>query len=234
MFRRFFPGSRRQCGTLRLHRWKWTIVPAVVLLALMFLNSPLRAAPIEAGTVQTLVSQRNVDELKKLGRDVLPVMARLYESSNEADRTRIAEAFYQLGWKSAEAKRVLMKDVHTQNQYLRLQVQWALGRVSSDLDVVEVLLSNMQNDSNPLFRDKAACALAYDQIHLTEKQKVRLYQGLIQSLKDAKPDVRRIALLALSIQTGQTKNFNADAPAAQRDVSIREWERWLEEYKSNL
>jgi len=200
----------------------------------MFLNSPLRAAPIEAGTVQTLVSQRNVDELKKLGRDVLPVMARLYESSNEADRTRIAEAFYQLGWKSAEAKRVLMKDVHTQNQYLRLQVQWALGRVSSDLDVVEVLLSNMQNDSNPLFRDKAACALAYDQIHLTEKQKVRLYQGLIQSLKDAKPDVRRIALLALSIQTGQTKNFNADAPAAQRDVSIREWERWLEEYKSNL
>jgi hypothetical protein len=85
-----------------------------------------------------------------------------------------------------------------------------------------------------LFRDKAACALAYDQIHLTEKQKVRLYQGLIQSLKDSKPDVRRIALLALSIQTGQTKNFNADAPAAQRDASIGEWEKWLEEYKSNL
>ena len=172
--------------------------------------------------------------MKKLGRDVLPVLARLYESSNEADRTNIAEAFYQLGWKSAEAKRVLMKDAHTQNQFLRLQVQWALGRVSNDVDVVEVLLNNMQNDSNPLFRDKAACALAYDQIHLTEKQKVRLYQGLIQSLRDSKPDVRRIALLALSIQTGQTKNFNADAPVAQREASVREWEKWLEEYKSNL
>jgi hypothetical protein len=234
MFRSFFPGSKFQFGVLRVHRWNWTIVLVPALLALVSLNWPLQAAPIEAGTVQTLVSQRKVDELKKLGRDVLPVMARLYESSNESDRTHIAEAFYQLGWKSAEAKRVLMKDVHTQNQYLRLQVQWALGRVSNDVDVVEVLLSNMQNDSNPLFRDKAACALAYDQIHLTEKQKVRLYQGLIQSLKDSKPDVRRIALLALSIQTGQTKNFNADAPAAQRDASIGDWEKWLEEYKSNL
>jgi HEAT repeat protein len=205
-----------------------------VLLTFVFLSASVQAAPIETNTVRTLVSQRRIDELKKLGREVLPVMARLYESSNEADRTRIAEMFYQLGWKSAEAKQALLKDVHTQNQYLRLQVQWALGRVSNDVDVVQVLLNNMQNDSNPLFRDKAACAPAYDQIHLTEKQKVRLYQGLIQSLRDSKPDVRRIALLALSIQTGQTKSFNADAPAAQREASIREWEKWLEEYKSNL
>jgi len=204
------------------------------LLVFVSLSTMLLAAPIETNTVQALVSQRRIDELKKLGREVLPIMARVYESSNEADRTQIAEAFYQLGWKSAEAKRVLMKDVHTENQYLRLQVQWALGRVSSDADVVEVLLSNMQNDSNPLFRDKAACALAYDQIHLSEKQKVRLYQGLIQSLRDSKPDVRRIALLALNIQTGQTKNFNPDAAPNQREASIREWEKWLEEYKSNL
>ena len=45
-------------------------------------------------------------------------------------------------------------------------MQWALGRVSDDPDVVDVLLENMQNDPCPLFRDKAACALAYDQIHL--------------------------------------------------------------------
>jgi len=211
-----------------------TIVYFAVLLAFSSATGRLHAAPVEMATVRTLVTERKLDELKKLGRDVLPVMARLYESSNETERTRIAESFYQLGWKSAEAKQVLMKDVHTQNQYLRLQVQWALGRVSNDVDVVEVLLNNMQNDSNPLFRDKAACALAYDQIHLTEKQKVRLYQGLIQSLRDAKPDVRRIALLALSIQTGQTKNFNPDAPADQREARIREWEKWLEEYKSNL
>jgi hypothetical protein len=227
-------GSKPQFAALGLHHWNWTFVHLPLLLAIVSLKGPQQAAPIEMGTVQALVSQRKVDELKKLGRDVLPVMTRLYESSNETDRTNIAQAFYQLGWKSAEAKRVLMKDVHTQNQYLRLQVQWALGRVSNDVDVVEVLLNNMQNDSNPLFRDKAACALAYDQIHLTEKQKVRLYQGLIQSLRDSKPDVRRIAVLALSIQTGQTKNFSADAPVAQRENSIREWEKWLEEYESNL
>ena len=38
------------------------------------------------------------------------------------------------------------------------------------------------NDSNALFRDKAACALAYDQIHLTDEQKVQLYEGLISGL----------------------------------------------------
>jgi len=217
----------------RGHLRDWVFTPVAALAALVSLNV-LQAAPADMSAVQTLVSQRKVDELKKLGPGVLPAMTRLYESSDEAARTSIAEMFYQLGWKSAEAKRALMKDVHTQNQYLRLQVQWALGRVSSDVDVVEVLLSNMQNDSNPLFRDKAACALAYDQIHLTEKQKVRLYQGLIHSLRDSKSDVRRIALLALSIQTGQTKNFNADAPVVEREASIREWERWLDEYKSNL
>jgi hypothetical protein len=225
---------KAQFAASKVHRRNRTIFYVPLLLVFVSLTLPLQAAPIEIGTIQTLVSQRKVDELKKLGPGVLPVMARLYESSNEAERTNIAETFYRLGWKSEEAKRVLMKDVHTQNQYLRLQVQWALGRVSNDVDVVEVLLSNMQSDSNPLFRDKAACALAYDQIHLTEKQKVRLYQGLIQSLRDSKPDVRRIALLALSIQTGQTKNFNPDAPADQREASIREWEKWLEEYKSNL
>jgi HEAT repeat protein len=234
MFLNLLAEMKAQFAASKVHRRNRTIFYVPLLLVFVSLTLPLQAAPIEIGTIQTLVSQRKVDELKKLGPGVLPVMARLYESSNEAERTNIAETFYRLGWKSEEAKRVLMKDVHTQNQYLRLQVQWALGRVSNDVDVVEVLLSNMQSDSNPLFRDKAACALAYDQIHLTEKQKVRLYQGLIQSLRDSKPDVRRIALLALSIQTGQTKNFNPDAPNDQREASIREWEKWLEEYKSNL
>ena len=191
-------------------------------------------APIEPMVVASLIAQGKTAAVRALGRGVLPVMVRLYESSDQVQRTRIAETFYQLGWKSPAAKRVLMKDVHTSNQSLRLQVQWALGRVSSDDDVVDVLLENMENDANPLFRDKAACALAYDQIHLTEKQKVRLYEGLIQALSDPKVDVRRIALRALGIHTGQTKGFNPEAQVAERENSIRQLKRWFEEYQSNL
>jgi hypothetical protein len=172
----------------------------------------LQARPqVSAVKVHELVSQRNISGLKAVGPQVLPVMAQLYTSSNQSQRANIAELFYQLSWKSPEAKRVLMQDIHTQDEHLRLQVQWALGRVSSDLDVVDVLLSNMRNDANPLFRDKAACALAYDQVHLTEKQKVRLYEGLIHSLSDSKVDVRQIALLALSIQTGQVSGDSGSA-----------------------
>lgn len=190
------------------------------------------ADPAPAATVRTLVSQGNVSALKQLGMGVLPIMVDLYRSASEADRANIAAAFYGLGWKSPEAKRALAPDVHTNNQALRIQVQYALGRVSGDADVVDVLLDNMQNDANPLFRDKAACALAYDQIHLTEKEKVRLYDGLIQALNDSKLDVRSIAALALSIQTGQTKGFNANGTPSQRDASIRDWRKWLDEYRS--
>ena len=151
-------------------------------------------------------------------------MAQLYQSAGESNRASIAAAFYGLGWKSPDAKRVLTPDVHIANQALRIQVQYALGRVSSDADVVDVLLDNMQNDANPLFRDKAACALAYDQIHLTEREKVRLYDGLIRALSDSKLDVRSIAALALSIQTGQTKGFDANADAGRRDA----WSRMAE------
>jgi hypothetical protein len=209
---------------------------ALLLLVLNLGHESLLASPptdsVPVATVRTLVSQGNVSALKSLGAGVLPVMAQLYRTASESDRISLAEAFYGLGWKSPEAKRVLTPDVHTANQALRIQVQYALGRVSSDSDVVDVLLDNMQNDANPLFRDKAACALAYDQIHLTEREKIRLYDGLIQALSDPKLDVRSIAALALSIQTGQTKGFNANGTPAQRDASVREWRKWLDEYRS--
>ncbi len=194
----------------------------------------LQAIQAPDAKIQALVAQGNVNGLKRIGPAVLPALAQLYESSKEGQRATIAWMFYELGWKSPEAKKVLMRDVQTQNSKLRLQVQWALGRVSNDDDVVEVLLNNMQNDSNPLFRDKAACALANDQIHLTKKQKARLFEGLIHALGDPKVQVRSIALLALQIQTGQTKNFNPNGSSVEREASIQEWKRWLEEYKSQL
>lgn len=180
-----------------------------------------------------LLPEPRIDDLKARGPAVLPAIARLYERSNAQDRAVIATAFYRLGWKSADAKRVLMQDVHTDDQNLRLQVQWALGRVSNDPDVVDVLLDNMQHDGNPLFRDKAACALANDQIHLTQEQRIYLFGRLIQALRDPNPQVRDIAIRVLAIHTGQTKGYEPNAPLGQREQRIQAWERWLEEYKAN-
>jgi HEAT repeat protein len=172
--------------------------------------------------------------IQAMGPGVMAELARLYASSSEADRTAIASVFYALGWPSAEAKRALMADAHTKNQALRLQVQWALGRVSADPDVVDVLLDNMQNDLEPLFRDKAACALAHDQIHLSPAQKVRMLEGLIGSLDDPKPQVRQIASLALQILTGQTKGFNPAGGVGTQQSAIDAWRAWLAEYKVHL
>ena len=197
--------------------------------------APSGEAPEDEKQVAALLFPRvDLEALKGKGPGVLPIMVRLYERSDEERRTTLATAFYGLGWKSPDAKRVLMRDAHTQNQELRLQVQWALGRVSSDQDVVDVLVDNMRTDPNPLFRDKAACALAHDQIHLTDAQKVHLYGRLIQALRDQEPQVRAIASQALQIQTGQSKGYRPDAPPEEREASIRLWERWLQEYRSNL
>jgi HEAT repeat protein len=186
-------------------------------------------------SLRSLVLAGNFAAVKEMGQGVLPQLMHLYDSAaDETERARIANAFYQLGWKSDDARRVLLKDVHTSNQELRLAVQYALGRVSDDPGVVDALLANMQDDANPLFRDKAACALAYDQIHLSEAQKVRLYAGLIHALRDAKPQVRAIAIQALEIHTGQRKGFFPQAPDAERAAAIAAWEAWIARYQENL
>src|SRR5262245_53679560 len=172
--------------------------------------------------------------IQALGPGVMPDLARLYSSSSESERATIASVFYALGWKSAEAKRAMMADAHTSSQALRLQVQWALGRVSADPDVVDVLLDNMQNDIEPLFRDKAACALANDQIHLTPAQKARLYEGLIGALGAPKPQVRQTAILALQTLTGQSKGFDPGPAAGTQQAAIQAWKAWLAEYKAQL
>jgi HEAT repeat protein len=188
-----------------------------------------------AAQLHQWVTGRNVAAIRALGRPVLPKLVQLYETArDDSFKARVAETLYQLGWESAEAKRALMKDVHTPNQDLRLQVQWALGRVSHDQDVVDTLIANMRNDPNPLFRDKSACALAHDQIHLTEQQKIRLFGALIEALRDDKYDVRNIAVMALQIHTGQTKGFNPGASPADREQKIKVWQTWLAQYKAGL
>jgi hypothetical protein len=168
------------------------------------------------------------------GPAAMPELVRLYGRSGPAERATLAQVFYNLGWKSEEAKRALMQDVHTQDSTLRLQVQWALGRVSDDPAVVDVLLENMRNDPVPLFRDKAACALAYDQVHLAPAQKLRLFEGLIGALEDPKLQVRQVALQALAILTRQTKGFQPEGAPATRAAAVAAWRQWLAEYRANL
>jgi hypothetical protein len=184
--------------------------------------------------VEQAVAADDLEAIKAMGPSVMPRLVRMYGAADEERRQRLANIFYRLGWKSEEAKDALMKDVHTPNRGLRLEVQWALGRVSNDVSVVDVLLDNMQNDAQLLFRDKAACALASDQIHLTPAQKVHLYEGLIRALDDPKVDVRRIAALVLQIQTGQDKGFRFAGPPEARARAVEAWRQWLAEYRSQL
>jgi hypothetical protein len=69
---------------------------------------------------------------------------------------------------------------------------------------------------------------------LSEHQKVRLFGGLIEALRDDKYDVRQIALTALQIHTGQTKGFDPGASWANREQKIKVWLTWLDQYKSGL
>jgi len=215
--------------SVRGPRWWW--FPAVVVAVAPLLEAPALAAGVD---LRAAALAGDWKQVQALGPGVLPSLARLYASSSEKEKATIAYVFYQLGWKSPEAKRALMADVHTQDQALRLQVQWALGRVSDDPDVVDVLLENMQHDPLPLFRDKAACALASDQIHLAPAQKVRLFEGLIHALDSETPQVRQIALQALQILTGQTKGYQPGGDPEPRRRAVVEWKRWLAEYRSNL
>jgi HEAT repeats len=209
------------------------LLPLLLLVPLA--SQAASGQDVSPAQLQNWVSSHNIAAIKALGPAVLPKLAGLYEgATDESLKARIAQTLYELSWKSPHAKAALMKDAHTPNPDLRLQVQWALGRVSNDQEVVDTLLANMRGDSNPLFRDKAACALAYDQIHLTEPQKVRLFGALIEALRDDKLDVRSIALQALSIHTGQSKGFNPNASRAEREDRIRVWKQWLDEYRSGL
>ncbi|HKR66083.1 MAG TPA: hypothetical protein VJZ00_20295 [Thermoanaerobaculia bacterium] len=205
------------------------------LAALLLFAVSLNASDDLATRVRAAMTPApNIEALRAIGPTAMPQLVAMYRAASEDQRAEIAETFYQLGWKSEEAKAALLEDVNTRNRALRIQAQYALGRVSDDSDVVMTLARIMQTDADPLFRDKAACALAYDQIHLSEAQKVRLYEQVIKALRDPKPDVRRIAAQVLRIQLGQSKGYDPNAPADEREKAVKAWERWLADYASSL
>lgn len=202
-------------------------------IGLLLLLGAAPAAAVSEAEVDALVGDwGRFGELEALGPEVLPVLARLYEREADPERRRtLANVFYRLGWESPEAKRVLLHDLDTDHVGLRLAVQWALGRVSGDDDVVPRLLEIMRHDPNPLFRDKAACALASDQIHLDPHERVRLLRGLVDSLESPLAQVRALGIKALKVQTGQRKGFRANGPPDAREDSIERWREWLASYE---
>jgi len=215
-------------------RWK---APLSAVLTVLSLICWVSVGAVERADIDRLVMAKNIDvrAVKGHGEAAMPILVALYKDTDDnLKRAKIAWLFYQLGWQSEAAKDAMLKDVYTNDRDLRLQVQWALGRVSGDDRIVDVLLGTMQDDKNPLFREKAACALASDQIHLTPKQRYKLLQGLVAALNDPKLDVRRNAIQALQIQTGQTKGFNASANDAERLAKIQVWKTWLADYYANL
>jgi HEAT repeat protein len=209
-----------------------------LFLMLLFLSSSTALAAelpeAKREAIVAILDSAEYERLKPLTPGVFDDLLVLYPASDISRRAQIANALYFLSIKSERARELLLKDVYADDQQLRLAVQWALGRVSDDEIVVKTLLDTMQNDPNPLFRDKAACALAHDQVHLTEKQNLLLLEGLILALNDEKDDVRRIAILALQIKTGQTKDFDPSASHPQRAPALARWEEWLTDYKRNV
>lgn len=180
------------------------------------------------------IPNEDIQAIRAIGPEAIDPILQQYEKGNEQQRARLAWLLWRLGAKSERATELLLQDVRTQDTRLRLNVQYALGSVSNDKIVVEALLDNMRNDDNPLFRDNAACALAYDQMHLDEHQKYYLFRGLIDGLSDEKYQVRKIAIKALEIQTGQRMDYVAKASLEERNASIARWNQWLQEYQQSL
>lgn len=241
----FTSTSKRRAGQLGIlsgmdrRSFAYVVLGCVCVLS----AAPLvvRADAVVADPLQRIVAKAeadpsDIDTLRKLGAAALSELAKIYERSDPDTKVRIARLFYKLGSESRDAKRVLMRDVHTNHPTLRLEVQWALGRVSADDDVVDVLVDNMNHDANALFRDKAACGLANDQIHLNPRQRARLLRKVIASLASSTAQVRTIAKQVLQILTGQNdaKGFNPTGPEQERQVAIARWQRWLAEYEANL
>lgn len=185
--------------------------------------------------VTLALDANNLEGLREIGPEAIPALVFVYETGDDELRTRLAHTFRDLAWVSPQLEATLMRDLQARSVDLRLAVLYALGRVSDDPQVVDTLLDMLQNDPNPLFRDKAACALAYDQVHLEQPaEKLHLYEGLIEALSNPRQQVQALAIQALSILTGETKGFHPAFPPEKQQRSIEMWQRWLAETRASL
>jgi hypothetical protein len=183
----------------------------------------------------TAVAHDDYQSLRERGPAILPQLVALYRSSPDPHaRAAVARAFYVLGWPSEEAKSAMLADLGTLDEELRSQVQWALGRVSNDPVVVDRLLDRMEHDAKPLFRDKAACALANDQTHLDPAARFALAERVVERLDSPDAEMRSLAINILRVLTGQAKGFIPSAPTEFRQKAVARWHAWLDDYRRSL
>ncbi len=214
----------------------------LVVLSLVLLAAPAAQAqapvledPAGARSLADLVAAQDVEGLRRHGESVVPHLIALYRRGDQAERANLAWLFYHLGYRSEALREVLWNDLDSRHPDLRIWAQYAVGRVSDREEVVDRLFEIMRRDGEKfLFRDKAACGLAYDQIHLSDRQRARLFLLLVGALADPDPTTRRLAIQVLQVHTGQTKGYDADAPLAERQRSMEVWARWLNELRANL
>ncbi len=209
------------------------------LLLILFVQSVYAndSQDLNQDKIDALIAEKKVPikQIKDMGPKVLPYLVITYKNAiDNLTKAKVAWVFYQLSWRSEEAKAIMLEDIHISDRVLRLQVQWALGRVSDDYVIVQSLVDNMRNDPNPLFRDKAACALASDQIFQAPRQRYLMLKEIIDALEDDNEQVRKIANKALEVNTGQNKGYQYNADLGQRQRAIERWIVWLEEFHENL
>lgn len=174
-------------------------------------------------------------DIRHFGYAAIPILTELYaEAESNSQKAKIASVFWRLGWKSPAIEAALMDDLDSEDAGLKVQVQWGIAKSSSSDKVIKKLLYNLENDQSPFVRDKAACALASDFIHISATQRLMLLRGLVDGLDNDIHQVRASSIQALQIQTGQTKGFYANASAGQRAAAIKEWLDWLDEYQASL
>jgi hypothetical protein len=178
---------------------------------------------------------RPIQDIKEYGYGAIPILTELYkEAESNREKSKIADVFWRLGWKSPQIEEALMGDLDSTDEGLKINVQWGIAKSTQSSEVINKLLYNLEYDSSALVRDKAACALASDFIHISPEQRIVILRGLIKGLSNDIQQVRNSSILALAIQTGQRKGFVATADADSRTESITVWHEWLDEYERNI
>jgi len=188
-------------------------------------------------TIKNILAQRNtpLDDIQHFGYGAIAILTELYkESSSNSEKAKIASIFWRLGWKSQEIEETLMPDLDADDDYLKVQAQWGIAKSTVNSDVISKLLDNLENDPSPFVRDKAACALASDFIHISPAQKIQILRGLVEGLNSEITQVRASSILALKVRTGQTKGFVAGADIESRLQSIKTWGEWVDEYERSI